>query len=44
MLSDQEILRVISAEVVDARGYDSDELSADRITALNYYNGRPNGL
>jgi hypothetical protein len=28
---------------VDARGYDSDELSGDRITALNYYNGVPRG-
>jgi len=43
MLTDNEILTAVSEEVIDARGYDSDELAANRIGALNYYYGYPRG-
>ena len=43
MLTDKEIQTAVAAEVIDARGYDSDYLAANRITALNYYHGVPRG-
>jgi hypothetical protein len=43
MLNDNEILAIVGQEVFDARGFDSDELGANREAALNYYQGKPRG-
>ena len=43
MLSDNEIQTAVAAELLDARGYDTDQLAANRTASLQYYFGAPRG-
>ena len=42
-MTERELGGIASREIAEAQGYDSDELSANRRFALQYYYGRPRG-